>query len=184
MGSGIRRARRSFLRDGSGIAALEFAMIAPLLLVLYMGASDTAMAVSLNRKLEGTAATVGDLVGQEETVTKDQIQLILGVAKALVQPYDSTKLSSVVTSVTIDANGRSKVDWSLASGSRSAYAKGSDFTLPAAFATHRSRSIVVTETNYTYQPLGGYGLTVAIPMRATAYLTPRNTTSAIKCTDC
>ncbi|WP_062018208.1 TadE/TadG family type IV pilus assembly protein [Aureimonas sp. AU4] len=175
---------RLFKRDSSGIAALEFAMIAPMLLILYMGASDAALAVSLNRKLEGTASTVGDLVGQEETVTKSQLKLILGISQALIQPFDSTKLSAIVTSVTIDANGTTKVDWSSASGSAVAYTKGATFSLPSSFATHRSRSLVVAETLYTYQPLGGYGFDAVIPMKSISYLTPRNTTTAIKCSDC
>ena len=179
-----RTRRRSFGKDASGIAALEFALIVPVLLVLYMGASDAAMAVSLNRKLEGTASTVGDLVGQEQTVTKDQLKLILAIARALIQPFDSKKLSTVVTSVTIDANGISKVDWSFASGGAVADAKGTAFKLPASFATHRSRSLVVTKTSYTYEPLGGYGFPMAIPMGSSAYLTPRNTTAAIRCSDC
>lgn len=186
MTTGRRGAARSFRRDASGVAALEFAIIVPMLLVLYMGASDAALAVALNRKINGTASTVGDLVAQDDdaTFTKSELQLTLGIARALIQPYDSSKMSAVVSSVTIDANGKSTVDWSMALGSRTAYRKGDDFKLPDSFAAHRSRSFVITETNYTYQPLGGYGIQTAIPMSATSYLSPRNTTTAIKCTDC
>lgn len=179
-----RKKRLPFRSNESGIAALEFAIIVPVLLVLYMGASDAAMAVLLNRKLEGTASTIGDLVGQEQTVTKDQLKLIVGIARAVIQPFDSTKLSTLVTSVTINASGESKVDWSFASGGASASAKGTVFTLPDSFAAHRSRSLIVTKTNYIYEPLGGYGFADAIPMEALVYLTPRNTTAAIKCSDC
>ena len=56
-------------RDRRGAAAVEFALVVPFVAVVYMGGSDTAMAVSINRKIHNAAGTIGDLVGQVEATT-------------------------------------------------------------------------------------------------------------------
>lgn len=175
---------RRFTTNRSGAAAVEFAVIVPMLLTLYIGASDLSIAVTLNRKLQATSATVADLIAQGDSTTKSQLSLTLGVAKALVQPYDSTKLKAVLSSVTVDAKGKAKVDWSSAANGATALVKGSTYVLPASLSAQLSRSFVVVETGYTYAPLGGFGLKIPIQMRETAYVTPRNTTAAVACPDC
>lgn len=175
---------RRFLRECSGVAALEFALIAPMLLILYMGASQVSVGVTLNRKLQNVANTTADLIGQVDSTSKTEISSILKIARALVEPYDSAMVKIVISSVTIDANGRTTVDWSQAINGAKAYTKNKIYTLPTSFSQQRGRSFVVAEVEYTYQPLGGFGLKSAIAMHEAAYFTPRNTQTAIVCSDC
>lgn len=175
---------RTFAKARSGVAAVEFALIVPALLVLYMGASQLSVGLTLNRKLQTTASTTADLVGQLSATTSAEIGTILAISRALVEPYDSRQVKISITSVTIDANGIARTDWAKGVNGATTATKGNVYRLPASFAAQRSRSFVVAAVDYTYQPLGGYGLQNGIAMHQSAYLTPRNVNAAIPCPDC
>ncbi len=164
------------------VAAVEFALIAPILLMLYMAGSEVAMAFTLNRKVQHTASTVNDLITQAPETTKAEVGAIFAVSSALVAPYDATKVAIKVTAVKINAEGGAFVSWSQARGS-TPDASGGPFQLPADLAGLRSQSILVASTTYQYSPFGGYGLTTPFEMGGTYYLRPRVGTDVI-CTDC
>lgn len=164
------------------VAAVEFALIAPILLMLYMAGSEVAMAFTLNRKIQHTASTVNDLVTQTAETSIAEIDAIFAVSSALVTPYDASKVMIKVTAVKIDASGGAFVRWSRARGS-TPDASGEAFPLPADLAGLRGQSILVASTTYQYSPFGGYGLTTPFEMGGTYYLRPRVGTDVI-CTDC
>ena len=55
-----------FLRDRSGIGAIEFAIIAPVLLILYIGALQVTIGLNFAKKASRAAGTVADAVTREE----------------------------------------------------------------------------------------------------------------------
>ncbi|WP_182086081.1 TadE/TadG family type IV pilus assembly protein [Aureimonas sp. ME7] len=178
-----------FRRNDRGVAALEFAIVAPMILILYMGASQLSIGVTLDRKLQNIAATTTDLVSQSQggTTTKGEISAILKIARAMVEPYDSADVKIRLMSVSVDAKGKATVDWTpVTAGGATAPKKGDVYALPAAFSAQRSRSFVIAEVEYTYKPLGGFGLQNALPLKEASYQTPRTTdpSSGIVCSDC
>ncbi|MGE0004896.1 MAG: TadE/TadG family type IV pilus assembly protein [Parvibaculaceae bacterium] len=60
---------RNFIRDRKGVAAVELALVAPLLLLLYFGTVDLANWYMAHRRLVVAGSTVADLTTQ----TKEQI---------------------------------------------------------------------------------------------------------------
>lgn len=162
-----------FRADASGVGAVEFAMIAPFLFLLYLGGSELTIAITVDRKVEHTAATINDLVTQAQSLTADELKGIYGISKALILPYSTEGLKVGVTSVQIDDKGKATVDWSCPTTGLPKTAKGTPFTLPAEFSTLRERNIIVTETHYAYKPLSGAVFDGAFEMGATNYLEPR-----------
>ncbi|WP_062110901.1 TadE/TadG family type IV pilus assembly protein [Aureimonas sp. AU40] len=177
---------RRFGRDRRGIAAVEFALVVPVMLIVYIGASDATLAITANRKLQATANATADLIAQDTTTTKAAISAELDVARALMQPLDSSKVRIALSSILIDDKGKATVDWSRAVNGATARVKGSVFTLPASLAGQKSTAIVVAEASYLYTPLGGFGFTSAIEMKDMAYYWPRGTSNGagITCSDC
>src|SRR5436189_1298081 len=51
-------------RDQAGVSAVEFAMLLPLMLTLYLGAVEISQGVAIDRKVTLTAHTVADLASQ------------------------------------------------------------------------------------------------------------------------
>lgn len=177
---------RRFRRDRRGVAAVEFALVVPVMLVLYIGASDATLAITASRKLKATTNATADLVAQDASTTKSAIASQLQIARALMQPLDSTKVQIVLSSILIDDKGKATVDWSRATSGATARAKGANFQLPPSLTGQTSRAFVVAEASYSYMPLGGFGFQSTIPMNEAAYYQPRgtNTGSGIECKDC
>ena len=70
------RKARKLLRDRRGLAATEFAMLVPMMLVVFVGVSEVGQAISISRKVTITVRTVTDLVTQYSALsTSDMTNL-------------------------------------------------------------------------------------------------------------
>ena len=189
----IRRTIDAFLsapirlaRDRRGAAAVEFALVVPFMALVYMGGSDTAIAVSINRKIHNAAGTIGDLVGQVKATTPSQLNGLFDVTASLMQPYSANAIFLRITQVKIDASGKATVDWTKSRNTlvgTQAIKAGDTYTLPTQFSAEKDANIIVAEAYYSYETLGGYGLIGPIVMGETSYHTPR-LGNAITCTGC
>ena len=111
-----RRSLASLAGDQRGVAAVEFALIAPLMVLVYFGMADLTEGLMANRMVGHVASTVGDLAAQSSAVTPAQVTDIFAIGQQMLSPFPAAGLKIRVTSVTADANDVPKVDWSQASG--------------------------------------------------------------------
>lgn len=189
---------RPFLTDRSGVAALEFALIVPLLLMLYFVTMEVSQAIETNKKVGRIASMAADLVTQQQDIYKADLEGIMRIGESTVQPYNRSVPSINITAieVTDEATPKVQVVWSrnLINGNFSAGPpKGSPITIPNALKIKGS-FLIRAESSLAYQPVITWsakskttlGLTSAfdgISMKETYYLRPRMSTS-IPCTDC
>ncbi|WP_427024531.1 TadE/TadG family type IV pilus assembly protein [Aureimonas ureilytica] len=176
--------RRRFGRDKGGVAAVEFALVAPLMLLLYLGASEATLAITASRKLKATVNATADLVAQDSSTDKSELAAELDIARALMQPLDSGKVKLVVSSILIDDKGQAKVDWSQAANGATARSKNSTYPLPPSLIGQTSRAFVAVEGTYDYTPFISAGLLPSMTMRETAHYSPRVANAGVPCTDC
>src|SRR6516162_11682476 len=118
-------------REQQGISSVEFAMLLPLMLTLYLGAVEISQAVGVDRKVTLTSRTLADLASQVSSISSSDMSNILAASSSVIAPYDSSKLKVTVSEVTIDGNSNAKIAWSCTLGG-TAHAVGSSVTLPAA----------------------------------------------------
>ncbi|WP_336487875.1 TadE/TadG family type IV pilus assembly protein [Methylobacterium nigriterrae] len=98
----LRRAPR-FPCEAGGVAAVEFALILPLLIALYLGAVETTRAIDNSRKFSLFARAVADLSGRAPMTTMDPI---FSASAAILQPFDAGQVSIVVNAMGVeDENG-------------------------------------------------------------------------------
>jgi Flp pilus assembly protein TadG len=169
--------------DIKGVSAVEFAIIAPMLVTLYLGAAETALGVSVNRKVSRVSSTISDLVAQAQTVSADDIDGIMNAAFAIMAPTDATPLRIVLTGVEIDADAKTKVIWSRKKGSgASAASVGSTYPIPTAIKIADS-FVVVAQVQYDYAPAMGGQIVGSIQFDKKNYLRPR-IGSNVACTGC
>lgn len=176
--SALRKPLRRFAVDQDGVSAVEFALVLPLMLTLYLGGVEVSQAVSADRKTMLAAHSVGDLVSRVSCVTSSDLTNVMNAAKEVVYPFDSGKLQVAVTRVDIDANGTATVP-AAAQGGFSATLNGAtprsgDVTsyIPSALRA-QAGSLIWAETAYTYTPTIGYVITGALTLKEQIYLRPR-----------
>jgi Flp pilus assembly protein TadG len=166
-----RRSLRNFHEDKRGVSAVEFAMLLPLMVTLYIGGVEVSSAIAVDRKVTLVARTLGDLVAQSTTVNATDMTNILNAATSVVQPYSSATIQVKVSRVDVDANSVAKVKWSKALHT-TPRSTDSIVTLPAALNTP-STSLIWAESQYAYTPAIGYVITGTMTLHDQIYMRPR-----------
>jgi Flp pilus assembly protein TadG len=162
-------------KDQRGVSSVEFAMLLPLMLTLYLGTVEISQAVGADRKVTMTSRTVADLASQVSTISSSDMSNILSASSSVIAPYDSSKLKVTVSQVSIDANGNAKVAWSCTLGG-TARTVGSTVTLPAALNVANT-SLIWGEAAYSYKPAIGYVVTGTLNLSDQIYMRPRLSSS-------
>jgi Flp pilus assembly protein TadG len=103
-----------FRRGERGVAAVEFAFIAPIMILLFVGTLELSSGISVNRKLSRLSSTLSDLVTQSQNLDAAAVQDIMKAAAKVIHPYDEAKVKIVLTGINIDAANAAKVEWSCA----------------------------------------------------------------------
>ena len=84
---------RRFARDQRGVSAVEFAMLLPLMITLYLGAVEISQGVGIDRKVTLTTRTVADLASQVSSINNADMTNMLNASAAVIAPL-STRPSS------------------------------------------------------------------------------------------
>jgi Flp pilus assembly protein TadG len=162
---------RGFVAATSGLAALEFALILPLMVGLYLGGFEVSEAFMINRKVTHTTSALGDLVAQAEELSDTDMNNILDASAAIMSPYPSNLVSMIVSGVLIDDEGIATVVWSDARNV-TAHEVGTTIVLPLG-VIQLETFIVVAEVEYEYTPTFGHTFTGVITLSDAFYLRPR-----------
>lgn len=167
---GFRRGL-AFGRDRRGVSGVEFALILPIMVVLYFSGFEITEAVTINRKVTHTTSVLGDLVAQGRTISSSEMSNILDAAMSVMNPYPTTDATLLVTGVTVDSQGSASVAWSCGRNT-AALATGGAITIPDDLAI-ADTFLVMSEVHYEYRPTFGYILTGTFDFNDTFYLWPR-----------
>jgi Flp pilus assembly protein TadG len=92
----------AFWRNQAGVAAVEFALILPSLLLLYVGTVEVGQGLTVARKLNNVAVVTADLMAQSESLSTTDMTDIFAAAKATLAPYDAggLKIQACVVATT------------------------------------------------------------------------------------
>lgn len=168
-----------FLRDRSGISAIEFAFIAPVMLVFYFGTVEISMMLLADRKVTNAAGTLGDLTAREIDVTTAELDDIFQATRLTLQPYDSNQARMRITSVTPDPDDTSKtiVHWSYANSTHgdqtwNAHTVDEEIAVPIGLVPANG-SVIYAEIELDHDASLGYLMTTSATLRDDFYLRPR-----------
>ena len=162
---------RRLLGDRSGVSAVEFAIVLPIMLTLYLGGNEFGHALTIKRKVTHVASTIADLITQSKTVTNADLDNIFNVASAIMTPYSTSDLTIRVAMIKIDADQNATVMWSTARNQTPLVANSS-VTLPEDVNT-ADTYVLSTEVHFPYHPAIGFTLTGPIDLWDRFYLRPR-----------
>ncbi|MEI9965538.1 MAG: TadE/TadG family type IV pilus assembly protein [Caulobacteraceae bacterium] len=173
---------RRFGRDRRGVAAIEFALIAPVMVLMYCGLVELCQAMIAERKANHVASAIGDLVAQVETVSTGDLSDIFSIGQTIMSPYNTGTLQMRVTSVTLDSTGKPKVTWTRSNNWTASTLKvGDQVTLPVTL--NPGDSIIMSESKYSYTSIFHYVLPKALNYNEAFYLRPRRSDN-VTCTGC
>ena len=167
----LAKRTRSFGKENRGVAAMEFAMIAPFMILLWLGSIELSQGVSADRKVTHAASVLADLVTQETTITGQQMTNIMNAAQAIMVPFNVNDLTIQIAGVKIESDGSTAVRWST-SRNGDAPAVGGTYDIPASLAIPDS-FLVVTNLTYQYTPPTTHVITGPINLSDQFFLRPR-----------
>ena len=179
----------TFFRDCRGIAAVEFAVIVPLMLTLLFATVEFAAGLAVDRKVSLVARTVANLTSQGTTASVADLTNYIGAANLIMVPYVQPTYPApniTISEVYIDpSTGVARVEWSWGSAPRGLYSTYAALppsmiaTDPTTHAILPNQYIIVSEVNTLYTPtLGFFGVmgNSGITLSDVAYALPRQST--------
>lgn len=162
---GLRAIASSFRRREDGVAAVEFALILPIMALMFIGAVEMSWAVGVDRRVSQVAGATGDLIARvNQNIKKSEVEDIMKIGGYLMYPFDEPPLKVTTTIVTSDVSDATKTtkrwecvfDASLASTSQLTCTCPSTpkpaFTIPSNLLG-KNEGIVVSDVAYNYKPL-------------------------------
>jgi Flp pilus assembly protein TadG len=141
---------KRFLKERQALAALEFALIAPILAMLWVGIIEASQLHLVGRKATVAAQSAADLVAQRLTVNAGILDDIGNAMVAIFQPFPAQPMTYEIASVVADAQGAVSVDWRV---TRGAVQGGGAVPSPALPLVSTSDSVIVVTVNYPYTPV-------------------------------
>ena len=174
---------RGFQNDSRAVIAVEFAMIAPVMLVLFFGVLEFSSGVAVDRKVALAARTLSDLTSQYLAVADTDLTNFGQAVKAVMVPYSSLPVSGKVTEIYIDPTTHvARVQWSRsvnidAGGNvtvgTSSRSPKDVVTVPAGLKIDGTY-LIWSEVSATYVPTVGYVMgTAGVKLSDTNYVRPR-----------
>lgn len=173
----VRTFALAFTGNKRGMVAVEFALIIPLMIMIYFGTVETTNAMTASRRVTNVAQTAADLTAQAASVSTSDINDIFAASAAILTPFPANAIKITITSVVANSSNATTVEWSKAYGTgATALSTGKSVTLPTGLTSANS-SVVMVNVTYTYtSPIATY-ITGPIVMTETAYLKPRRSVS-------
>jgi Flp pilus assembly protein TadG len=183
--------RALLLRDDTrGVSAVEFAMILPLMFLMFFGMLDVSNGFAVDRKVSQISQGIADLASRYTTLAETDVSNFFIIADAMLTPYDKTQLKATISQVYIDPSSKTaKVVWSRGDQKKDV---GTVVSVPTNLIVKDANGnylpnqyLILGEANYKYVPTIGWvvpkgGLTLSDAM----YTRPRQTSCVVMVTSC
>jgi Flp pilus assembly pilin Flp len=154
-------------RNNRGVAAIEFALLLPMLITLMIGCLEVTFKIWSTQKAEKLSVTLADVIAQSQEVTTSDLNSLVGAVDRIMDPFPfgddgAVIISSVYLPSPPDGEdlGEPIVNWQRkfpASGGLEVESKigeqGDDANLPAGFDMYEKENCIVAEVYYKYTPI-------------------------------
>jgi Flp pilus assembly protein TadG len=173
MMSGRATILRRFRKSTRGVAAIEFAMILPVLAVIFLASFDAGRAIATYMKVRAATYALAAIANQYSTIQSSDMTTITGATSVIMSPYStsSTNPAITITQITVSSKGKATVSWSYSQGG-TALAQGSSVTIPSNLAVANSY-LIFAQVSYAFSPMFGYFGSGGITFSDNLYVTPR-----------
>lgn len=150
----------SFAAREKGAVAIEFALTLPIWIMLLLGGWDVGYLLILSQRVDRIAYSVTDIVTQQETVTKADLDSIFLAAGQLMQPFSfGADGIVIVTSLHKPAGGNTVISWQYSGGgtlprtSKIGDPSTTTPAIPGGITLNDNENIIIAEVYYAFTPL-------------------------------
>ncbi len=157
-----------------GISAVEFALIAPIMVLIYFGCIELSLLMRADRRVTATASSLGDLTARLVTVSDADMQELFNAATVSMQPYSANNARMRITSVVDTGDGQTRIDWSDAFN-MTPYTPNALITVPEGLVPSPG-SVIVAEVEFAYESDLAFVLDGSRMLKDVFYLRPRRVT--------
>lgn len=162
-----------FWRDRRGVSAVEFALIAPVLIIFYFGMAEMTQAMLAQRRLSHLTASIGDIVARDQQLTDARRDDLFSVGNVLMSPFPTSTLRLCLVSIVSDANGKDVVAWSEPSNAPvDCPARDAVLDIPVSVLP-AGKSVIMSKASYEYDSVFKFMIPQTLTFRRTYYLRPR-----------
>lgn len=177
-----------FRKAKDGLAAIEFALILPVVSALILGIIEVTSALECRQRVTAMASTSADLAAQYTQITTSQMNDILSATTAILYPFTSSGAKITISSITSDGNGNGRVAWSKGNAGAPLRSVNSALTLPSGLmaaytcsggvctgCAAGTCSVIFAEVNYNYASYSNTTkfITHSLTLTDTFYAKPR-----------
>jgi len=155
-----------FHRNERGIALIEFALILPILVLIFYGTIELTRYIQMIQKMDNATSALTDLVNRNLNLTDESLENIADTAPAMLQPFDSAGVGVIVTAIQRDAGSSlATTRWQRIYGpagpSRISAGEDQQPTLPQLALEERDKVITV-ELFLEYRPIMNSAVTRSV----------------------
>lgn len=173
----MRRGRKNFRRDTRGTAAVEFALLLPVMVITLFGALESTELISANRAAEKASAALADVSARYTIMTGQQICDVLFGTTVVADPDSPLDLQMRLTSINVDDNAVARVEFSAIQGTGFAsLPQGTIITNDVPLnlrETSLQSPIMRAELMLTYRPTFVFLFAPSFTLRHVEYRRPR-----------
>ncbi|MFC6742604.1 TadE/TadG family type IV pilus assembly protein [Methylobacterium tardum] len=94
LSGGLRTGLIDFTASRNGVSAVEFSLIAPILLLMFMASIELPRAYMIGKRLDNATATMADLISRGNYT---DLSPVFAALEAIANPYDVSRASIVLT---------------------------------------------------------------------------------------
>lgn len=163
-------------RNSEGVAAIEFALVAPIMIAFYFGMSELAMGIMADRNVSHATAVTADLATQLPLLNSVELSDVM-TATVAVLDIDANELNNVTIEVssfqmmtdgTVNEIGYARLGPQISTGGPANY----DPSVINSQMFNAQSGVVVARLNYSYTPVTLFFLN-AFTMSETLVMKPR-----------
>lgn len=163
-----------------GLAALEFAMVAPFMIILLLGGFELSRFLLVQQKAEKTAFSIADVTAQYAPDEGPDIDEVFAAVDHIMKPHSFQADGLVILTSVFNEEGseQTKVRWQCDNGGAlqetSRIGDVDDAAhLPADFLLDDKDNVIITEVFYRFRPLFSTIFTQPFVIYRTAMFRPR-----------
>lgn len=158
-----------FGRERRGVSAVEFALVAPVMVGLYLGCVELSDGIAIDRKVSLTAAALANLTSESTALSSNDMTNIFSAATAIIQPYSASNMKMTVSCLSVDSSLNVTTKWTTSSNGG---VSGGVGTMPTDLKVANTQ-LILAQVSYAYKPIVGYTISGTLTLSDQMFMMPR-----------